>query len=1502
MARDSNFVRVLGRRSSEFTSVAWSPNKKRIAAGATDGLVWIWDAGNGAFQRCLEGHSGPVSSVGWSSDGRLASGSADGTVRIWDAAKGVALRTLEGHSQPITGVAWSEGLLASGTLGMVRVWDTAEDAAFALLLVDTGFVTSLAWSLDGRLAFGAVDNKVRVWEPAKSPAIQQVLPGHEGWVVSVAWSGDGRLASGSRDKTVRIWNPGGGMESVAVSPVPAPVNGAAWSPAARSVAIASDGGVRLWNPRNGETRDLKGHEGSVSGVGWSPDGRLASCSRDGEVRIWEADSVAAVHVLNGHRSSITSVAWSPEGRLYTGSEEGAIKVWDTEGAEIEKIPEGGGRVSGLARSADGKLAFCNAGRGTGPEWATCVAWSQSGQLARGFHNGEVRVGDEVFRHDWPVTGVAWSGDERLATVSDSIVRIWKPGRDSCVQLEGQGSPVTALAWLPLGQLASGSQDGKVWVWDTVQAWCLLVLEGHISAVKAVAYFEESNLLVSTSDTELCFWNPDDGQLIYRTPAVSFLWEDKLVIQHSGIQQPVDLGDGVRLLPLRIDEERVEAVRFQSAKVVLVGESAEGKSCLALRLSEDRYEERGTTHGMQIWNFSPEKLGSAAASDGIQREIFLWDLGGQPEYQLVHQLFLQDTTVAVFVFDPTRGDVAFEDVERWNRRLELQLGRRGTKAAKVLVRSKADINPDYRPDLGRIERLKTALGFHAYLEVSASKPEFGIDGLKRELSALIDWERIGRETKLKVFQDVYERVAKARESGDILFDVEAERGRLGAESAGDFEQAVRSVAERGLAVEVESLGGRRVLILRIDHIERYAGAVILAAKANLRSMPAIEEASLFDPARVFAHIDTADRVADIGTRLVLMQAVVQILIEKSVCMRSQGLLIFPSEYWSERPADAGDLPHRVAMHLEFTGPVNNLYASTVCQVERCERFGRVRLWRYWAEFEAGGEVCGLQLVEAGRRARFELRFNEGCSEGKRGEFAVFVRDHLHREGVEVTEGHGFRCACGNEFSDETVRLRLEQGKGEIVCPVCDRTYSLFRLPEREGRRARDEQPVTGTAPKVDWDVYILTQWQYQPGAKALATALAAQGLKAFVGSNRSEYREVLSFCKAVVLLGHRREIAFVQEDDERVIVAAVDERTERIAARVLQKVRGKAGAVEVPIRILHLSDLHLKASDHVEEALQPLLIDLKENQKLDRVDYLVVSGDLADRASPAGFEKAEEFLVRLLGELSLTAERVVMTPGNHDVDYGVEVFGLVRAGTPPTNAVHIGRDVYEVLLEEEYPKRFERFRRVYHRVTGVDYPLDAEQQCHNRLFEETGIQFLGLNSAYCIDRNHPVRIGLNAAARSNGLRDAGAIVARAVQGKQLEAGRKLLRIAVWHHAVSGDRKVPDADLAYLQLLADAGFSMVLHGDVHELRAGLESPFHRGIHVVGAGAFHAGAGDRPESTPRLYNVLEVDRGFEWIRVQVRKQDKAGGRFEGCGNWESGGFGWFEIRRPRVWAVPG
>jgi len=120
-------VERLEGHESPVTSVAWSPDGRRVATGSWDNTARIWDATTGDVVRALEGHGGYVYSVAWSPDGRrVATGSTDRTARIWDATTGEVVHVLEGHEDWVRSVAWSpDGTrLATGSEDeTARIWE-----------------------------------------------------------------------------------------------------------------------------------------------------------------------------------------------------------------------------------------------------------------------------------------------------------------------------------------------------------------------------------------------------------------------------------------------------------------------------------------------------------------------------------------------------------------------------------------------------------------------------------------------------------------------------------------------------------------------------------------------------------------------------------------------------------------------------------------------------------------------------------------------------------------------------------------------------------------------------------------------------------------------------------------------------------------------------------------------------------------------------------------------------------------------------------------------------------------------------------------------------------------------------------------------------------------------------------------------------------------------------------------------------------------------------------
>jgi hypothetical protein len=58
--------------------------------------------------------------------------------------------------------------------------------------------------------------------------------------------------------------------------------------------------------------------------------------------------------------------------------------------------------------------------------------------------------------------------------------------------------------------------------------------------------------------------------------------------------------------------------------------------------------------------------------------------------------------------------------------------------------------------------------------------------------------------------------------------------------------------------------------------------------------------------------------------------------------------------------------------------------------------------------------------------------------------------------------------------------------------------------------------------------------------------------------------------------------------------------------------------------------------------------------------------------------------------------------------------------------------------------------------------------------------------------------------------------------------------------------------------------------------------KAMHIIGSGSFGSPATERPESTPRLYNLLEVHRDLSRVRVHTRRQMTPDGTWEGWYEW--------------------
>lgn len=1197
-----------------------------------------------------------------------------------------------------------------------------------------------------------------------------------------------------------------------------------WSPDGQKLASSSkDGTIRIWEVETGRTiTTLTEQIGKFNRVAWSPDGRiLALSSEDKTVQLWDIEIEKVFITFKGHQESVFNLSWSPKGRWLASGDENTIRLWDTTSGRLQKTFQTKPHHGKFTWSPDGSTLA----------WAvnltdTIHLWD----CETGKQSGELRNADFV-------NELSWSPDGRMLASGDNNqgLHLWEIRTRKLLWARGEHlNLVHSIAWSPDGQVLASSSglDTTIRIWNAQTGQTVNILEGHTEGVSLVSFSFDGKLLASGSEAgggTIRLWRTTDWLTVATISGLSTKPYKNTLAFHPVLPILATLDKEIAIIRIwdldyetLLNIEPSRTVKYTSAKIVLVGESNVGKSCLAMRLAEDRYpadHEQGTTHGMRFWPMKPEQLSSnAIIPEGQRRDIVLWDLGGQDEYRLVHQLFLHDTTLALILLDPTRGRTAFEEVEAWNKRLEKQL--QGRPAVKLLIGSKMD-KPSGLIDKFAIKKLCHDCGFSRYYETSAKRGR-GIKKLREAIANALDWDSLAKTSRPELFQRIRDEIDQRRAEGEVFILLSELAEAIRQAYPEMFEAAaVSAVAEQlavqGVIADTKLTSGEHALVLQLPVIERYAGSLIVAARNNLRGVPALEERAL---ASLELRLPGIEKRLSRYQEMTILECVVELFIQHGICFRHQGLLIFPTLF-PEIEADSGEsLPHSVSLYYDFTGAIDNIYASLVAWLVISSEFGPQRLWANRVEFDEPSQgICGIrQIKRKSGLAHIDLFFAEETKQERRNFFIRFVEDHLRRHGVEVREHQAIKCrGCSYEISEEIVQENIARDQTDVICPKC-RTFT-------------------------------------------------------FISEGVEMIRE------------------HDQESDHRIFAlrTEIEKRTKENVQKAKQAIAGDTQKTtskkEDPIRILHLSDLHFTGETSPQAKIQWLVNDINKGEGLgfESLEYLVISGDFTDKGREEGFEKAREFVSLLIAHFGLSAQRCIFVPGNHDVQDQREAYDWREnvSGLKPGQWVKQG-DIFLVRNDEKYPLRLKKFSDAFfHKIIQQPYPFEYRQQGIAYLFPDTQIQFLTLNSCWQIDQFNRKRSDIQPEALAQVIQEADKQTKDAVERRDLNKGSKVLRLGVWHHAVAGPEMMQNTD--FIGHLQNNGVKLCLHGDVHEMRRDLIGYWHeKRANIVGAGSFGSPAEGRPESTPRLYNLLEIRRDLTSVRIHTRCQPKPDGPWKGWNEW--------------------
>jgi len=280
--------------SININSVDWSSDGNKIAAGAKDSSVFIYDAINGERLMVNKYHNAQVKAVKWSPDGiRLISGGDDSVAYIYDTFANEVTDTIRGFGGEINCIDWNSGgnsIVFGCSDKSVYIQKFSPIKKFERYQVCNKAVTSVRFDKSGdKIAVVSRDSLVRIINVFNGLVINTLTDpnvdggfSHKGEITSTAFNETGdKIATGSKDGLAKVWD------------------------------LANTRGVITL---------YQNHNSGILSLDWSwTSDLIASCGVDGRVNVWSSKGVDKFNF--GNNWTQNSVRFSPDGsRLVVGTD------------------------------------------------------------------------------------------------------------------------------------------------------------------------------------------------------------------------------------------------------------------------------------------------------------------------------------------------------------------------------------------------------------------------------------------------------------------------------------------------------------------------------------------------------------------------------------------------------------------------------------------------------------------------------------------------------------------------------------------------------------------------------------------------------------------------------------------------------------------------------------------------------------------------------------------------------------------------------------------------------------------------------------------------------------------------------------------------------------------------------------------------------------------------------------------------------------------------------
>ena len=182
-----------------------------------------------------------------------------------------------------------------------------------------------------------------------------------------------------------------------------------------------------------------------------------------------------------------------------------------------------------------------------------------------------------------------------------------------------------------------------------------------------------------------------------------------------------------------NSEESDAVTY---KIILIGDSSVGKTCLFRKLTTGKYSEKNiSTIGIDRKSFSL-KIKVEENDEEVEKNfiIQLWDTAGQERFRSVTKGYYKDSQGLLLIYDITNKD-SFFNLDKWIHGVKDSLGEEDTHSENkyiiILLGNKLDLAENGKRMVTTEEAEKKCKDYDIIWGGECSAKDFDIEDLKKK---------------------------------------------------------------------------------------------------------------------------------------------------------------------------------------------------------------------------------------------------------------------------------------------------------------------------------------------------------------------------------------------------------------------------------------------------------------------------------------------------------------------------------------------------------------------------------------------------------------------------------------------------------------------------------------------------------------------------------------------------------------------------------------------------